>query len=436
MTKPIIAIIGRPNVGKSTLFNRLVGGRRAIVHDQPGVTRDRNYAEAVWKGQAYTVVDTGGYEPSAREGLVEAVRRQAELALQEASLVLFVVDVKEGLTPADAEIARILRQKATKPVFLVANKAEGKKGETLALEFYRLGFEELFPVSAEQGLGIGELMDRVVAAVPSPVESVQENPVTVAVIGRPNVGKSSFVNRILGEERVIVDDLPGTTRDAVDTPFVYRAKPYLLIDTAGIRAPGRVTDLERYCILRARRRVERADVALVIIDASQGVTAQDTKIAGIAHEAGCGIVLVANKWDLVKEELANEFVLAARDRTRYLDYAPLVLASAKTGFQVMHCLDVVDAVNAERRKRIPTPELNTFIGEVVAKVPPPPFRGRRVKIHFVTQTKGPPPTFLFFISGAPSVHFSYRRYLENRLRETYGFRGVPLRLIFRERGKG
>ncbi|MBI3989511.1 MAG: ribosome biogenesis GTPase Der, partial [candidate division NC10 bacterium] len=267
-------------------------------------------------------------------------------------------------------------------------------------------------------------------------ESELEKPVTVAVIGRPNVGKSSLVNRILGEERVIVDDLPGTTRDAVDTPFVYRDKPYLLIDTAGIRAPGKVKDLERYSILRAERRVERADVALVIIDASQGVTAQDTKIAGIAHEAGCGIILVANKWDLVGDELADEFILTIKDRLKYLDYAPIVLASAKTGLRVMHCLDVVEAVNAEREKRIPTPRLNAFIGEVVAKFPPPPSRGRKVKIRFVTQTKGAQPTFLFFIDGAPSLHFSYERYLENRLREAYGFQGVPLRLIFRERKRG
>lgn len=432
--KPTIVLVGRPNVGKSTLFNRLIGGRKAIVHREPGATRDRNYGEIEWRGRYYTLVDTGGFEPSAKVGILAAVRMQAELAFKEASLILFVVDAREGVTPADEEIARILRQRAVMPVFLVANKVEGPRQELSASEFFQLGFEEVFAVSAEHGLGIGELMDHVAASLPSTEGRREERAVTIAVIGRPNVGKSSLVNRILGEERVIVDEAPGTTRDAIDTPFTHESRRYLLIDTAGIRAKGRTgQDIERYSILRAVRSVERADVALLLLDASEGVLAQDARIGRVAHEAGCGIILVVNKWDLAVEEAAEPFASTIRKRLRHLDYAPIAFVSAKTGLRVMTLLEYVDAVQKEREKRIPTPQLNELIGAAVANFPPPVHRGREVKVRYVTQAKGPPPTFIFFVSDREGFHLSYQRYLVNQLRNTYGFQGTPLRLIFREK---
>ncbi|MFN3476783.1 MAG: ribosome biogenesis GTPase Der [Candidatus Methylomirabilales bacterium] len=432
MSKPIIAILGRPNVGKSTLFNRLVGERKAIVHEEPGATRDRIYGTVSWRGRQFTFVDTGGFEPRAEEGIAAAVKHQAELALKEASLILFLVDAREGLTPDDEEIAKLLRQEAMKPVFLVVNKVDRPKQELLTSEFYRLGFEEVLTISAEHGLGIGELMDLIASSLPLGEEE-EERAVTVAVIGRPNVGKSSLVNRILGEERVIIDEAPGTTRDAVDTLFVYESKRYLLIDTAGIRAKGKIDrDLERYSVLRALRSVKRADVALIILDAQEGVTAQDAKIGGIAHEAGCGVILVVNKWDLVDGD-TNRFAQAMRERLRYLDYAPIAFVSAKTGLRVMELLKVVDLVQKEREKRIPTSELNELLKAAVEKYPPPPHRGRPVRIRFVTQVKGSPPTFVFFVNDKEGIPFSYERYLMNRLRQAYGFQGTPLKLIFRER---
>lgn len=432
MPKPIVAILGRPNVGKSTLFNRLVGERKAIVHEEPGATRDRIYGTVSWRGRHFTFVDTGGFEPKAKEGIIAAVKRQAELALQEASLILFLVDAREGLTPADEEIARILRQKVMKPVFLVANKVDRPGQAASTSEFYRLGFEEILTISAEHGLGIGELMDSIAASLPLGEEE-EERAVMVAVIGRPNVGKSSLVNRILGEERVIVDEAPGTTRDAVDTLFVYESRRYLLIDTAGIRAKGRIDrDLERYSVLRAIRSVERADVALVLMDAQEGITAQDAKIGGIAHEAGCGVILVVNKWDLVDGD-ADRFAQAMKERLKYLDYAPIAFVSAKTGLRVMELLKLVDLVQKERERRVPTSELNELVKAAVEKYPPPPHRGRPVKIRFVTQVKGVPPTFVFFVNDKKGIHFSYERYLINQLRQAYSFQGTPLKLIFRER---
>lgn len=432
MLRPIVAILGRPNVGKSTLFNRLVGERKAIVHEEPGATRDRIYGTVSWRGRQFTFVDTGGFEPKAKEGIIAAVKHQAELALEEASLILFLVDAREGLTPADEEIATLLRRKATKPVFLVVNKVDRPNQIGSTSEFYRLGFEEVFPISAEHGLGIGELMDFIAASLPLSEEE-EERAVTVAVIGRPNVGKSSLVNRILGEERVIVDEAPGTTRDAVDTLFVYESKRYLLIDTAGIRAKGKIDrDLERYSVLRAIRSVKRADVALVILDAQEGVTVQDAKIGGIAHKAGCGVILVVNKWDLVDGD-ADQFAQAIRERLKYLDYAPMAFVSAKTGLRVMELLKLVDLVQKEREKRIPTSELNEFLKAAVGKYPPPPHRGKPVKIRFVTQVKGSPPTFVFFVNDQEGIPFSYERYLMNQLRQAYGFQGTPLQLIFRER---
>ena len=436
MAVPVIAIVGRPNVGKSTLFNRLLGGRRAIVDDTPGVTRDRLYGECDWRGRRLVLVDTGGFEPEAT-GIMALVRVQAERAVAEADVILFMVDAKDGLTPTDVEVAALLRKAASRPILLVVNKVDAAGQEALAADFHRLGFAEVLPISAEQGMGIGELLDAVTAQVSGEEARPPEaRAVTVAVIGRPNVGKSSLVNRILGAERVLVSPEPGTTRDAVDTRFTYHGREYILVDTAGIRAKGRIgRSVERYSVSRALAAVRRADVALILLDAVEGVTAQDTKIGGDAHEAGCASVLVVNKWDCRAGEpgAAEEFRLAVQERFKYLAYAPVAFVSAQTGDRVMHLFRLIDAVAAERERRIPTPELNAVLQEAVTRRPPPANRGRPVHVRYVTQVGVKPPTFLCFGTAAGGLHFSYLRYLENCLRKVYGFRGTPIRLLVRGR---
>ncbi len=446
MSVPIIAIVGRPNVGKSTLFNRLLRGRKAIVDDTPGVTRDRLYGEFDWRGRRFILVDTGGFEADPI-GIMAQVRAQAEQAVAEADVILLLVDAKDGLTPADAEVAGLLRKAARRPILLVANKVDAAGQETLAAEFHRLGFEPVFPVSAEQGQGIGELLDAVASQVPvrrSPdsfgeAEAPPQEPgaVTVAVIGRPNVGKSSLVNRILGADRVLVSPEPGTTRDAVDTRFSYRGHDYILVDTAGIRAKGRIgRSVERYSVSRALAAVRRADVALILLDAVEGVTVQDTKIGGEAHEAGCASILVVNKWDLRagERDVDAEYRLALQEKFKYLAYAPITFVSALTGQRVMPLFRLIDAVAAERERRIPTPELNAVIQEAVTRRPAPAERGRPVRIRYATQVGVKPPTFLCFATAGSRLHFSYLRYLENCLRDAYGFRGTPIRLVVRGRG--
>lgn len=437
MSVPIIAIVGRPNVGKSTLFNRLLRGRKAIVDDTPGVTRDRLYGEFDWRGRRFILVDTGGFEADP-VGIMALVRSQAEQAVAEADIILFLVDAKDGLTPADAEVAGLLRKAARRPILLVVNKVDAASQETLAAEFHRLGFEPVFPVSAEQGQGIGELLDAVASQV-SGTEAPPQEPgaVTVAVIGRPNVGKSSLVNRILGADRVLVSPDPGTTRDAVDTRFSYRRRDYILVDTAGIRAKGRIGhSIERYSVSRALAAVHRADVALILLDAVEGVTVQDTKIGGEAHEAGCASILVVNKWDLRAAERGadTEYRLALQEKFKYLAYAPVAFVSALTGHRVMQLFRLIDAVAAERGRRISTPELNAVIQAAVTRRPPPAERGHPVRIRYATQVGVKPPTFLCFATAASRLHFSYLRYLENCLREAYGFRGTPIRLVVRGRG--
>jgi GTP-binding protein len=434
---PIIAIVGRPNVGKSTLFNRLLRGRKAIVDDTPGVTRDRLYGEFDWRGRRFILVDTGGFEADPI-GIMAQVRAQAEQAVAEADVILLLVDAKDGLTPADAEVAGLLRKAARRPILLVVNKVDAASQETLAAEFYRLGFEPVFPISAEQGQGIGELLDAAASQVPEAEAPLQEpDAVTVAVIGRPNVGKSSLVNRILGADRVLVNPEPGTTRDAVDTRFSYRGRDYILVDTAGIRAKGRIgRSIERYSVSRALAAVRRADVALILVDAVEGVTVQDTKIGGEAHEAGCGSILVVNKWDLKagERDADAEYRLALQEKFKYLAYAPVAFVSALTGHRVMQLFRLIDAVAAERERRIGTPELNTVIQEAVTRRPPPAERGRPVRIRYATQVGVKPPTFLCFATAGSRLHFSYLRYLENCLREAYGFLGTPIRLVVRGRG--
>lgn len=436
MSVPTIAIVGRPNVGKSTLFNRLLRGRKAIVDDTPGVTRDRLYGEFDWRGRRFILVDTGGYEPHAT-GIMALVRAQARQAVAEADAILFLVDAKEGLTPADAEVAGLLRKAAQRPILLVVNKVDAVSQEALTAEFHRLGFSPVFSVSAEQGQGIGELLDAVASTLPQAESPPQEaDAITVAVIGRPNVGKSSLVNRILGADRVLVSPEPGTTRDAVDTRFSYRGRDYILVDTAGIRAKGRIgRSVERYSVSRALAAVRRADVALILLDGVEGVAEQDTKIAGEALEAGCASMLVVNKWDRRAGEgdAEREYRLALQEKFKYLAFAPIAFVSALTGDRVMDLFRQIDAVAAERERRIPTPELNAVIQEAVTRRPPPAERGRAVRLRYATQVGIKPPTFLCFATAAHGLHFSYLRYLENCLRQVYGFRGTPIRLVIRGR---
>lgn len=434
---PTIAVLGRPNVGKSTLFNRLVGRRVAIVDDTPGVTRDRNYARVEWRGRSFLVIDTGGFEPESRVPMSRQVAEQARLAVEEADLILLVVDAQEGLHPVDQEIARLLRQEADKRVLLIANKVDSSPKVLDAAEFYRLGLAEVFPVSAEQGTGIGDLLDRILQLLPSRHEPEEDSrAITIAVVGRPNVGKSSLVNRILGESRVIVDPEPGTTRDAIDTPFIFQGQSYVLVDTAGIRAKSRVAyRVEKYSMLRAVKSLERCDVALVVIDATAGVVHQDAWIAGYATERGCASILVGNKWDLVEKDTrtADQHLQNIREKLPSLDYAPIIFVSALTGQRVLKIFSLVERVVKEGQRRIPSDELNRFLVEVMVKHPPPSSKGREVKLQYATQVSSRPPIFTLYLSNPKGIHFSYERYLINRLREAYGFEGNPIRLRFRER---
>ena len=436
MPKPIVAIVGRPNVGKSTLFNRLIGGRRAIVDDMPGVTRDRLYGEMEWRGRQFVLVDTGGYEP-AGTGIMAAVRAQAQQAVAEADLILLLADAKEGLTPADSEVARLLRRGTHKPILLVANKVDGVGQESLAADFARLGFDPIHPISAEGGMGIGELLDAVFAQAGEGAEpEAPTGAINVAVVGRPNVGKSSLVNKILGTDRVVVSAEPGTTRDAIDTRFSYQGCEYILVDTAGIRGKGRTGHtVERYSVSRALAAVHRADVALILVDSVEGVTAQDTRVGGEAHEAGCASILVVNKWDCHRGEAGAEQQInaALQENFKYLDYAPVAFVSALTGFHVMSLFPLINEVAAARERRIPTPELNEVMQRAVERRPPPAQQGRPVRVRYVTQVAVKPPTFLCFATTKKDLHFSYHRYLENCLREAFDFRGTPIRLSVRGR---
>jgi GTP-binding protein len=421
-------------VGKSTLFNRLVGVRRAIVHDQPGVTRDRLYAAAAWRGRAFVLGDTGGLDPGATMGLAAQVLGQVRQALQEAALTLLVVDAREGVSPLDLEIAALLRREARGRTIVVANKVDHPAGESLATEFFRLGFADVFPVSAEHGLGVAELADLLVEALPSVGAETGMRGIAVAVVGRPNVGKSSLVNRILGQDRVIVNEEPGTTRDAIDTPFIYRGTNYVLIDTGGIRARAKVQrPLERFSVVRALRAMERCDVALIVLDGEDGVMEQDAKIAAHAQQSGCGTILVVNKRDLMPQgrEAEHQRLRQVRNRLRHLDYAPVTFVSALTASRVATILPLVKRVADERVRRIPTPELNALVGEAVRTHPPPSRGGRPIRFHFATQAAGPPPTFLLFVSDPGAVPVAYQRYLVNQLREAFGFAGAPIRLAFK-----
>ncbi len=434
--KPIVAIVGRPNVGKSTLFNRLVGRRKAIVDDMPGVTRDRNYGEVGRFSVPFTLIDTGGFEPASQDRLLQQMREQSQLAMEEADVILFVMDAREGLIAADREVAEMLR-KVDKPVFFLLNKVEGEKQAADLAEFYALGVDALYPISAEHNRGIDDLMDEVIAAFPQGGEAKEDEDVTrIAVVGRPNVGKSSLVNRLLGFERVVANPVPGTTRDSVDTYFTCNKKRFLLIDTAGIRRKGRISlKVEKYSAVDALRSLDRADVALIVINAEEGITEQDARIAGYACEAGRACILVVNKWDLVKKDASTvgKFVENLRIELKYLSYAPILFVSALTGQRSGKIMTMVEEVMAEYSKRVSTAELNKIFKEVVESHHHPLYQGRRVKFYYATQVGMKPPTFAVFTNCPEGIQESYERYLANRFREVFGFSGTPLRFLFRGR---
>ncbi len=436
MPKPIVAIVGRPNVGKSSLFNRIAGARIAIVEDMPGVTRDRLYQDAEWQGREFTLVDTGGLD-FAEDIITAQIRKQAELAINEADAILFLVDAREGLTSIDEEVAKVLR-KSDKPVLLVANKVEQFDLSKIPYyDFYQLGLGDPIPVSAAEGLNTGDLLDELVKLLPEPEgDPYSPDTIRIAVIGRPNVGKSSLVNAILGEERVIVSDIPGTTRDAIDTLFERNGKSYVIIDTAGMRRRGRI-DLptERYSVVRALRAVDRCDVTLMVFDATEGVAEQDKKIVGYAHDKGKAIILVVNKWDLIEKDdkTMNKYDKKIREEIAFLSYIPIMYISALTKQRLPKVLEMVDFVAEQASRRVPTADLNNLVREATQATPPPADKHRRLKIFYVTQGGVKPPTFIFFVNDPELMHFSYQRYLENQIRATYGFEGTPLRIFLRKR---
>ena len=437
MAKPLVAIVGRPNVGKSMLFNKLVGARLSIVEDTPGVTRDRLYAEAEWRSRKFDLVDTGGIEPSADSQILAFMRQQAEIAIQHATVILFVCDIKTGLTASDQEVANMLLR-SQKPVVLAVNKMD-QVGITNPdiYEFYNLGLGDPIAVSAVHGHGTGDLLDACMEYFPPEDEEEEEDDVIkVAIIGKPNVGKSSLVNRILGEQRVIVSDMAGTTRDAVDSYFENQKGKYLFIDTAGMRKKSKVDDrIEKFSVLRATMAIERADVCLILVDANEGVTEQDTKVAGLAHEAGKACIIVVNKWDAIEKDdkTMDHMRQDIRRDLSYMTYAPIVFISALTGQRVDRLFDLINYVNDQASLRITTGMLNTVLADATARVQPPTDKGRRLKIYYMTQIGIKPPHFVCFCNDAKLFHFSYQRYLENQIRSTFGLEGTPVRLTIRQK---
>ena len=437
MSRPIGAIVGRPNVGKSTLFNALAGENISIVKDTPGVTRDRIYADVSWLNHNFTMIDTGGIEPDSSDIILSQMREQAQIAIDTADVIIFLVDVRQGLQDADSKVADMLRR-SRKPVVLVVNKVDSfQKYMADVYEFYNLGIGDPVPVSAASRLGIGDMLDEVVKHFPedSGEDEEDERP-RVAIVGKPNVGKSSIINRLVGENRVIVSDIAGTTRDAIDTEISHGGKEYVFIDTAGLRRKNKIKEeLERYSIIRTVTAVERADVVVVVIDASEGVTEQDAKIAGIAHERGKGIIVAVNKWDAIEktDKTIYEFSRKVRETLSFMPYAELLFISAVTGQRLAKLFELIDVIIENRAMRIQTGVLNEIITEAVAMQQPPSDRGRRLKIYYVTQVSVKPPTFVVFVNDKELMHFSYTRYLENKIREAFGFKGTSLKFIIRER---
>ena len=435
--KPIVAIVGRPNVGKSTLFNQIGKKRVSIVDDMPGVTRDRIYMDAEWLNHEFTMIDTGGIEFDESNHILKSMRQQAELAMEEADVILFLVDGRSGLTNSDEEVAKLLRH-AKKPVILGVNKIDSTQQSMNIYEFYNLGLGDPIALSASNSMNIGDLLDAVVGAFPKEAEEEEEtDELAIAVIGRPNVGKSSLVNKMLGEERVIVSDVAGTTRDAIDTHFMKDGIKFILIDTAGMRRRGKIEEaVERYSVMRSLRAVDRADVVLMMINAEEGITEQDKKIAGYAHESGKGVIIVVNKWDIYpdKDDKSTlRFTEDLRDQLGFLQYAPVLYASALTGQRVGRVTELVKYVAEQQSMRIKTSVLNELIRDAVSINPPPMHKGRRLKIMYMTQVDIQPPTFIIFVNDPELMHFSYLRFIENRLRESFGFEGTPLKLIVRSR---
>ncbi|MFP4439306.1 MAG: ribosome biogenesis GTPase Der [Chloroflexaceae bacterium] len=445
MPKPIVALVGRPNVGKSTMFNRLIGERRSIIEDIPNTTRDRLYGTSDWNGREFTVIDTAGLllietavDLPQRE-IAQRIREQAQLAIDEADVIVFMVDTRDGLTAADSDVAEVLRT-TNKPVILAANKADSKERQLNAVEFYELNLGEPIPMSAYHGLGTGDVLDRVVEMLPPPeLEEDETDQVRIAIVGRPNVGKSSLLNKLLGQERSVVSVVPGTTRDSIDTELLYEDTPITLIDTAGVRRAGRIQrGVEKYSVIRTLRAIERCDVALLLIDAEEGVTAQDTHIAGMVLEAKKGVALLINKWDLIEKDndTFNAFTQKVQEAFKFIDYAPLLFISSLTGQRLNRVLPLALEIVEERHKRIPTSSLNEMLRDAVNKQPPMATKkGAHLRIYFATQPQVNPPVFLFFTNDKELVHWSYGRYLENRIRERYGFGGTPVAIVFRGRGR-
>ncbi len=437
MSLPLVAVVGRPNVGKSTFFNKVVGKRLSIVEDTPGVTRDRIYAEAEWCGVHFALIDTGGIEPDSKDIILAQMREQAEMAIDTSDVILFMVDGKEGLTAADREVGEML-MKTGKKVVLAVNKIDNKNLPDDFYDFYELGLGEPIPISSANMLNLGDLLDEIVASFPEGAGEEEDDSIKIAMIGKPNVGKSSLVNKILGENRVIVSPIAGTTRDSIDTPFEFDGDRYTLIDTAGIRRKSKVNeDIEKFSVIRAVAAIERCDVCMLMIDAQDGVTEQDKKIAGIAHEAGKGIVILVNKWDLIEKETntMKKFREDIEAELGFMSYAPSIFISALTGQRVDQVMGMAKVVSENRAMRVPTGQLNTVITDATMMKQPPSDKGKRLKIYYVTQVGVKPPLFSFKINSRPLMHFSYSRYLENQIRKAFGFEGTSLKFVFREKGE-
>lgn len=436
MSKPTVAIVGRPNVGKSTFFNYIVGKRISIVQDEPGVTRDRVYAQSTWRGRTFSLIDTGGIEPESEDIIISQMREQANIAISVADVIIFLTDIKQGVTAADKEIALMLK-KSKKKVILVCNKADnyGKTSDDI-YEFYNLGLGDPYPVSSVNAIGIGDVLDAIYEKLPEKQECEDEETIKVAIIGKPNVGKSSLVNKILGENRVIVSDIAGTTRDAIDSNFENEFGKYVFIDTAGIRRKSKVDEkIEKYSVMRSLLAVERADVCILMIDANEGVTEQDTKIAGEAHEAGKAVIIAVNKWDEYEKDTntTEKYKKEVYNKLSYLSYAPIIFISAKTGQRVHKLFEMINMVASQNAMRVSTSVLNQVLNEAIAIVQPPTDKGKRLKIYYMTQASTKPPTFVVFVNDKKLFHFSYERYLINQIRKEFTLTGTPVRMIVRER---
>lgn len=439
MSRPVVAIVGRPNVGKSTLFNVLAGDMISIVKDTPGVTRDRIYADASWLDKNFTLIDTGGIEPESSDIILSQMREQAQIAIDTADVIVFITDVRQGLVDSDSKVADMLRRSG-KPVVLAVNKVDSMQKYMMDVyEFYNLGIGEPIAISAANRMGLGDLLDEVVKYFPADAQAEEEDDIArIAIVGKPNVGKSSLVNRLLGEDRVIVSDIAGTTRDAVDTRVTWQGRDYIFIDTAGLRRKGKVKeDIERYSVIRTVTAVERANIVVIMIDATEGVTEQDAKIAGIAHERGKGVIIAVNKWDAIEknDKTIYKHTNRIREVLAYMPYAELLFISAKTGQRIPKLFETIDAVIENQTMRVQTGVLNEILTEAVALQQPPSDKGKRLKIFYMTQVAVRPPTFVIFVNDKELMHFSYTRYLENKIRDAFGFRGTSLKFIIRERGE-